>query len=378
MSQPKGTPTTPGILGCATCAKSIGRKLTITCSACSKTYHTSCVPDFSGSGLNPNDIEKCLKIAGLMWYCKTCLPTLKDYVLAPDLINNISSISLKLNHVSDLMCKSLDIVESNHASLIDIDRCSKQIKEDQAPLRNTSDKLEYLTRVIEKSVEQSQSNADSVKGNVEHLTRVFEKSVDQCQSYADSVKGTAGDKVDTEVKSIVKRLETQLSKDLEQKAKCERSLNAIVHGVEETGNTADAIWDICGYVDFDSHCITNISRLGRRNMNPDSTSGKRPVKLVFTTELYKSEFMHKYNRWSNKGTSFVTLDLSVEDREKEYKLRVKRRELVNKYPHGPTGRIFQIRNGALIMKTRDSDWVKLDDSDCVGLLSDTSTVDSQK
>ena len=91
-------------------------------------------------------------------------------------------------------------------------------------------------------------------------------------------------------------------------------------------------------------------------MKLPSTEKLTPTKITFTSPLSAREFMIRFRDYEDKRGTFVTSDLSKEDRHKEYKLRQERNQLSSQFPANK----YQIRQGKIFMReaSRPSDMWK--------------------
>lgn len=153
-----------------------------------------------------------------------------------------------------------------------------------------------------------------------------------------------------ELRDITVRVEKELLQAKTSQQKSERSLNAILHKLEEANRTTDDIMEISNCLSFHPSSITKIQRLGQRNMNSNSTVRARPVRITFSSELNRNEFLRRYNSWDDKQSTFVTPDLSPEERDREFRLRQKRRVLTEENPQNK----YQVRNGKIMVKAPET------------------------
>ena len=167
-----------------------------------------------------------------------------------------------------------------------------------------------------------------------------------------------------EIKVSAARLEEQFTSSQSAQAKEIRSVNVILHKLKKNGNTNNEIMAIAEDISLHPNCITNIKRLGVRNMKLPSTEKLRPTKITFTSPLSAREFMIRFRDYEDKRGTFVTPDLSKEDRHKEYKLRQERNQLSSQFPANK----YQIRQGKIFMReaSRPTDMWKPVDHPSVG------------
>ena len=106
---------------------------------------------------------------------------------------------------------------------------------------------------------------------------------------------------------------------------------------------------------FMQNSAVKISRLGSANQL--NQSKPRPVKIQFRSEVLKIDFLRLLNRFSKRDDMFATQDLTKEEQNKEYQLRMKRNDLASKNPEHN----YRVRNGMLQGKAKSSEtWTNLD------------------
>ena len=151
-----------------------------------------------------------------------------------------------------------------------------------------------------------------------------------------------------EIKVSAARLEEQFTPSQSAQEKEIRSVNVILHELKENGNTNNEIMAIAEDISLHPNCITNIKRLGVRNIKLPSAEKLRPTKITFTSPLSAREFMIRFRDYEDKRGTFVTPDLSKpkEDRHKEYKLRQERNQLSSQFPANK----YQIRQGKIFIR----------------------------
>lgn len=181
---------------------------------------------------------------------------------------------------------------------------------------------------------------------VDNVTKLLCENVKISKTYASVVNDNA------DIKNIAVRLEEKIQKQTISKERNERDLSAIVHGLSETGNTHDYVLDTLDCVSFGPSTVKKITRLGQRVNETSTDSSKiRPVRITFNSEVNKIDFIRRYNNWSDRNNTFATPDLSKEEQERGYKLRVTRRELIAKNPENK----YRIRNGSIFVQNTNAD-----------------------
>ena len=149
-----------------------------------------------------------------------------------------------------------------------------------------------------------------------------------------------------EIKVSAARLEEQFTPSQSAQEKEIRSVNVILHELKENGNTNNEIMAIAEDISLHPNCITNIKRLGVRNIKLPSAEKLRPTKITFTSPLSAHEFMKRFRDYEDKRGTFLTPDLSKEDRHKEYQLRQERNQLSSQF----LANKYQIRQGKFFYK----------------------------
>lgn len=197
------------------------------------------------------------------------------------------------------------------------------------------------------------SSLDAVETKIDNLSKLICENVSITKSYALAASKSP---VLDDFKSAVNRIEERFQKKEDLKEKGVRKLCAVVHGLEESSNDIQQIDSLMRDLSFSPDIVTEISRLGKRNLDKSSHPTKaRPIKLKFTSEVNKIDFMRRFNKYK-PDNSFATPDLSKEEQEAQYQLRVKRRALSSQNPKEK----YQIRNGSIYLLDKDkSTWVKL-------------------
>ena len=130
--------------------------------------------------------------------------------------------------------------------------------------------------------------------------------------------------------------------DHEKRKKC-----AILHGISESGDEPlqNKLAEYLSNISFPSNQIIQAYRLGRPAEKKD-----RPVKLILTNEIQKWDLVKRINETKTNKT-FATLDLSQEEREKDYQARQKLKELKSNNP----GEVYKIKNFK-ILKRQGEKW----------------------
>ena len=158
-----------------------------------------------------------------------------------------------------------------------------------------------------------------------------------------------------DLKNTASRLEEQFKASQSAQEKEIRNSNVILHKLLENSSTNEEVLAIASDMSMHSSCITNITRLGTRNMKLSPTEKLRPVKITFNNPLNAREFMKRFRDYSDKQGTFVTLDLSKEDGQKEYQLRQERNKLSSQF----TANKYQIRQGKIFVRESGTNVWKL-------------------
>lgn len=126
-----------------------------------------------------------------------------------------------------------------------------------------------------------------------------------------------------------------------------RKTSAVVHRLSESGTVpfAEKLTQLCESISFKPSLIIQSFRLGR------IMEGKsRPIKLVFQDELTKWDFIKRINS-SKPNNVFATMDLTKEEREKDFHLRSKARSLKEQNPDDTfrvkNSKIYKLVSGSL-------------------------------
>ena len=207
-----------------------------------------------------------------------------------------------------------------------------------------------------------QTSLDTMHTRMQALTQLVSENLQVTKTIVSQPPQTIpghDSTVVSEIKAAVDRIDASVKTKQKQEQTEERSCNVILHGLVENNATLKELSEICDAIHFNKECMVKFSRLGRRNMSLPNTEKIRPVKITFTTEVNKRDFMYRYNSWDYKESTFCTADLTPEEREREYKLRKLRDQLRLKF----TNRRFQVRNSAIYARNSPSDpWMKCEDN----------------
>lgn len=174
----------------------------------------------------------------------------------------------------------------------------------------------------------------SLKTTVQKINENLEKSV-SAASFAQVLQ--QGEKMT----AIAKRVEKKIDDD-------SRKTNVIIHGFEESENYVEKLKAVVAELSFDPGSIKAEGRLGTA-----SAGRTRPIRLTMKTETQKWDFLSRWNRGNKPENTFAKLDLTKEEQNEEYLLRVKRREFEAKAPQ----KSYRIRNGVIITVDPSGKWI---------------------
>jgi uncharacterized phage infection (PIP) family protein YhgE len=134
--------------------------------------------------------------------------------------------------------------------------------------------------------------------------------------------------------------------DQEKRKNC-----AILHKVPESdnGTLAEKLVQICKDLAFPPDQILQSFRLGKRMDNKN-----RPIKVTFSDETKKWDFLKRANANKING-AFVTLDLTQEERERDFQARKRVRELRTTNQEA----VYRIKN-AQVLKREGKKWILVD------------------
>ncbi len=250
-------------------------------------------------GLQVADVNMITKLSeqGVRWYCDKCLPTLS----APTTAYETTTF------------KTLKCLES------------------------------MISKIDEKvSKFQEESTASIVK--IE-------------SSWADIAKKNQGEIAKQVNKAVAVSSTTQalITKNIENMENESRMLNAILYGLPESeASVMNQIDELMTKEIFKSHSKPiQATRLGRK------TSEKaRPIKVRFSDEKSKWDFLKRVNSSLRSENIFCKLDLCQQTREKEFALREQIRTL--KQDSGNDGTSYRVRNQVIQEKKNETgEWSNL-------------------
>lgn len=243
-----------------------------------------------------------MKRPGISWYCSSCKSKLHDYLPIKPIEESLHTLTNEVRNMAKVVSENME--------------ATKAIQTSSTISQDMTSEVKNLAKLVSDTLEVSKANI--APGNTNQ-----------------------------DLKNLATRVESELLAAKNFQIKSERSLNAILHRLDESNHTADDVLEFAKCLSFHPNNITKIQRLGQRNMNTDPKSKIRPVKITFSSELNRNEFLRRYNSWSDKLSTFVTPDLSPEAREKEYQMRQNRRALSEANPDNK----YQVRNGKILIKT---------------------------
>ena len=281
----------------------------------------------TSTAVNPNNCAKCSKVLGkkAVLKCECC---------------HISTHTACLSDWTDIKNDNdLNKITSRSGLLWYCGTCLPKLPQYfyapgvQPAIDNIGDKIESLTKLV----------ADSYK-----ITRTYAQ-------VADDTKESGA-----EVRERLVKLEECTKQQIQERERLERKQSAIIHNVKEDINTHTATLRMLSDIGFTHHSATKISRLGAARTERSSSTKPRPIKIQFRTEIMKIDFLRVYNSWDQRTNTFATPDLSKEEQEREYRLRMRRNQLSAQHSSNK----YRVRNGELQQQVNgEGDWVAVGDND---------------
>lgn len=212
-----------------------------------------------------------------------------------------------------------------------------------------TDKTDHVTlkklSTIEKMITSLDHKVESYQSQTTEEVKKLEKS------WADVVSGAEITDNIKQIQQNVFNTQSIISKELETKDAEKRKTNAIILGVAEETSAIEDIKklmqkDIFKQFDVPEHA----TRLGTKGDAP------RPIKLRFSTEKSKWEFLKRSNASLREERIFCRLDVNAKVREQEYQLRQRLKQLKN----DNSDQEYRIRNMTIEQKIQPSgNWERL-------------------
>lgn len=265
----------------------------IDCDLCGGWFHGSCVT------LSVTDIKAItkLEVKGVRFFCHKCLGKVSGSA------NNSNVVDTALNGKLDDISHQLVKIQN---SVSEIDKSIQKSKGDE--------QYSALTKVVG-DIKQGVENLTSGENSAQSYASVLTKSIGDMRSDSESLS--------KQIKASVDRTSKIISDQYTQQDQERRKVNVIIHRVPEAGQQSlkQKVSDLAKAIHYNPEQIVQCFRLGKPEENKT-----RPIKLVLATEIKKWEFLKQINASKPDGV-FATVDLSKEDREKDFKARQKLKQL---------------------------------------------------
>lgn len=294
---------------CSNCKKSSdkpvgGCNVTVSCGTCHSTSHASCIEGWKGKISNHG-----YDLPGLVFYCSSCLPKLKEYVYGPTLAENMDECIQQLKSLTNLIGENLTKTKS-YAQVLD------ENKQQTAEIKTILNTVKSSVDVSQENIKQSINDSLPTSPELQEL-KVLVNKLDH------SKKLTPDPKIpEIDIRN-----------------------NVIIHGVEE--GTKDSlqkrVLDLLHDYNIHYSYVTSIIRLGRPK--PDQKR-PRPIKVSFISQVVKREFATRFAHNRMEGI-FITNDLTKEQQKQEFDLRNKKRQLQSENEN----KKFRIHNGKIEEQT---------------------------
>ena len=194
---------------------------------------------------------------------------------------------------------------------------------------------------------------EDIDSKIENLTKLVSENYKVCKLYSQVVDDSKENNAET--RALAEELNNRAKQEALERDRLERKQSAILHNLHENYNTHIGVTSLLADLGFMQNSAVKISRLGSANQL--NQSKPRPVKIQFRSEVLKIDFLRLLNRFSKRDDMFATQDLTKEEQNKEYQLRMKRNDLASKNPEHN----YRVRNGMLQGKAKSSEtWTNLD------------------
>lgn len=251
----------------------------ISCDVCQKWFHGLC------QGLSNTEVNTIAKLAkkGVLWLCDMCTKSNNIFNASPNFSNTQSS-------------------------------------------DYTAIKLENIERIVNKIAETC---GEKMEANIEILKTQY---ADVLKKNTENIEASA---------IITKSTKDLLAKSYQINEEEARKNNAIITGLveDETKTALEVVEDMMYKLSFSKGSKPlQAFRLGKRNNDGPQ---KRPLKLRFSDEQAKWEFLKRVNASSLKENGiYCKLDESQEVRDQQYSLRKQARDLKSQNPDNS----YRVRN----------------------------------
>lgn len=279
-------------------AKGSSQKVTtklIACDLCKEWHHGMC------QGLSTNELTSLSKMdgKGVKWFCSTCITEINTAIAGGNDLAGLKSLAenstanQRLKNIEDMMTQMTTTVTSSHTAV--------------------SERIDQLEK----------SYAAAVKSNTEGVQRSIE------------------------INSSAKHL---LAKNIEQNQAETRKYNAILYGIKADADKGalEQITDM-----LKTECFTHTKKPVKA-VRLQSTAEPKPIKVEFSDENMKWEFLKRVNATQRENNIFCKLDESKEVRERQYELR----QLIKQKKQSDTGSNieYRIRNLKIQCKDGSGEW----------------------
>lgn len=301
--------------------------VSVTCGTCREPRHAACIEPWKGK-ISPHGYD----LAGLCYYCPPCLKKLDRYVFAPHITGELSALNARVETLTKMATESLKINRLSSSLPTTIERTHAEVRS----LLSTLD-----TSV--KNTSTPNTEITEIKDAVNNIKRV------QSTTNTDQIQPEI-----QEIKKLINTIKEKPPQPKEVSGREDLRQNVIINGVPEgmKQDLQSRVLTILGGYNIHYTTVSNIYRVGRYK---DTQTRPRPIKLTFISQVVKREFMRNFHQ-DPTNEVYVTNDLTKEEQQKEYDLRVKKRTLVTENPSNK----YRIRSGKVeSQETSSSPWVAL-------------------
>lgn len=211
----------------------------------------------------------------------------------------------------------------------------------------TTNKLNNIETMVSKLMTTVDSTREGLTERIEKLEI----------SYAAAVQSnTEGVKRSIEINSSAKHL---LAKNFEQNQAESRKYNAILYGIkaEENKSALEQVTEM-----LQNECFMH-TKEPIKAVRLQSTAANKPIKLEFTDENTKWEFMKRVHATQRGNNIWCKLDESKEVRERQYELRQHIKQKKAEDPSSNTQ--YRIRNMKIQSKEESGEWRDLNTTEQV-------------
>lgn len=215
---------------------------------------------------------------------------------------------------------------------------------ENAAVNNKLRSIEAMVSKMAATVEKSQS--------------VLNERMEKMEiSYASAVKSnTEGVQKSIEINTSARTL---LARNMEHSQSEARKNNAILYGIKSEENKT-AIEQVKQLLQKDCFLHTQEPTKATRLQVTNGGAAPRPIKLEFSDEATKWEFLKRVNATQKEQKIFCKLDESKEARDQQYALRQQIREMKATGENNTTE--YRIRSLKIQTKSESGDWAYLNKS----------------